>query len=118
MIAKNEAYQKAYAEQKGKFLGIHFEDGEISIKVLKDIEEFKNEGAELHHCVFTNEYFNKPESLILSAQVNDQRTETVEISLDKLQVVQCRGRHNQPSEYHDKIVELVNNNLHRIAKVI
>lgn len=113
-----EENRKFYQETKANFLDLQFGSGDISVRVLKDVDEFKIEGEELHHCVFTNEYYAKPDSLILSAQVNNQRTETVEISLDKLQVVQCRGRHNQPSEYHDKIVELVKNNLHQIAKVI
>ena len=67
-----------------------------------------DEGAELHHCLFSNEYYLKENSLILSATIEDKRIETIEVSLDTLQVIQSRGVCNQNSPYHDQIVSLVN----------
>ena len=37
--------------------------------------------------------------------------ETVEVSLSRLQVVQSRGACNRNTEYHDRIVRLVNDNM-------
>ena len=75
-------------------------------------------GAKLNHCVGTNHYYNKPKSLILSAEVDKKPVETIEVSLDNLEIMQCRGKHNQNTTYHDRIVELMNSNMHQVAKRI
>ncbi len=64
-----------------------------------------DEGAELHHCRFSNEYYLKENSLILSATIEGKRIETI-----TLQVIQSRGVCNQNTPYHDQIVSLVNAN--------
>ena len=64
-----------------------------------------DEGAELHHCLFSNEYYLKENSLILSATIEGKRIETI-----TLQVIQSRGVCNQNTPYHDQIVSLVNAN--------
>ncbi len=63
----------------------------------------------MHHCV--ERYNDKSDSLILSARIADRRVETVEVSLSRLQVVQSRGACNRNTEYHDRIVRLVNDNM-------
>lgn len=119
---KEEAKKRAlenealFHEMKSKFFGIGFTDGLIQVRVLESVQEIMLEGDLLHHCVFTNDYHLKPDSLILSACINGKRIETVEISLSKLQVVQSRGVCNQNTEYHDKIVKLVNKNIPLIKK--
>ena len=55
-------------------------------------------------------------SLILTAVVNGVKTETIEINLDRMEIVQCRGMQNQASPYHDKIVSLMNRNIHLIKE--
>lgn len=47
-----------------------------------------------------------------------QRIETVEVSLSQLKVIQSRGVCNKQTEYHDKIVQLVNDNMPLIQKRI
>ena len=42
----------------------------------------------MHHCVFTNEYYLKADSLILSATIDGKRIETIEVSLKRMEVVQ------------------------------
>ena len=79
-------------------------------KVLESVQEYLEEGKALHHCVFTNEYYLKKQSLILSARIDGKRIETIEVNLDTLKVVQSRGVCNQNTEYHDQIVSLVNAN--------
>lgn len=114
-LLKNE---KAYSDLKSKFIGLEFSDGQLHVRVLKDVDEFYEEGNTLKHCVFTNEYFLKPDTLIFSAQINGKRIETVEVSLENLQVVQSRGLLNQNTEWHDQIVSLVNRNEHLIRERI
>lgn len=85
---ENEA---KFKELKGKFFGIAFTDGTIQVRVLESIDEYMEEGRAMHHCVFNSNYFLRPESLVLSATINGNRVETVEISLKTLKVVQSRG---------------------------
>lgn len=110
---KNE---KKFNELKSIFFGIAFSEGGISVHVIDSVKEVMREGDELHHCVFTNEYYIKEDSLILSAQIRGKRIETVEVSLKQLKVVQCRGLQNKNTEYHDRIISLVNKNMHLIKE--
>ena len=109
---------RAYRKAKSKFFGIAITDGEISIRVLKKVKDFYEVGAKLNHCVGTNHYYNKPKSLILSAEIDKKPVETIEVNLDSLEIVQCRGRHNQNTAYHDRIIELMRANMQHIARRI
>ena len=108
--------EKHYQEAKAKFFGLIFEEGDILIRVLESVQEFVEEGEALHHCVFTNEYFNDDNSLVFSALVGGVRTETIEVSLETMKVVQCRGRYNKNSKFHDEILKVMNKNIPLIAK--
>ncbi|CDN30746.1 hypothetical protein BN938_0641 [Mucinivorans hirudinis] len=101
---ENEA---KFKELIAKFFGIAFTDGTIEVRVLESVDEFFEEGKTMRHCVFTGEYYLRPNSLILSATIDGNRIETVEISLETLKVVQSRGVCNQNTEYHDRIIKLV-----------
>lgn len=68
------------------------------------------EGKLMHHCVFTNNYYKKDKSLILSATIDGERIETIEFSLETLKVIQSRGKFNQITEYHERIIHLVETN--------
>lgn len=105
-----------FNDLKSKFFGIGFTDGIIQIRVLESVQEIMEEGDAMHHCIFTNSYHLRPDSLILSACIDGQRVETIEISLSKLRVVQSRGVCNQNTEYHERIVKLVNKNIRLIRK--
>lgn len=110
----NEFFQKA----KAKFFDLKFTNGPLVIIPLKSVQEFIEEGDKLKHCVFTNRYFDKEDSLILSARLKNEPIETIEIDLKKMVVSQARGLGNKPTKYHDKIVELVNKNIHKIRAIV
>ena len=103
-----------FQKLKTPFFGITFTDGTIQIRVLESVQEYIEEGQALHHCVFTNEYHLKEKSLILSARIEGKRVETIEVSLETMQVIQCRGLMNQNTEYHERIIELVHQNMKQI----
>lgn len=107
--------QAKFEEQKKNFFGIQFTDGTLVVKTLDSVEEFMKEGDALHHCVFTNEYYKKRDSLIMSARIGDTPIETVEVSLKKMDIVQSRGLCNKSTEYHDQVIKLVRRNLKKIA---
>ena len=106
--------EECFQELKAPFFGITFTDGVIQVKVLESVQEYLEEGKVLHHCVFTNEYYLKENSLILSATIESRRIETIEVNLDTLKVVQSRGVCNKNTEYHDRIIELVHRNIKEI----
>ena len=113
-IEKLRDKEADFAQSKGKFFGIMFSDGNITVRVLESIEELILEGKFMHHCV--GGYYSKKDSLILSATIDGKRLETVEVSLSKLAVIQCRGVCNQNTEYHNQIIQLVGQNMPLIEK--
>lgn len=108
--------EEKFKKLKARFFGISFSDKDIRVEVLESIREYMEEGDRMHHCVFTNEYYLKPDSLVFSASVNGVKAETVEVSLKQMKVVQSRGKCNQNTEYHDRIVKLVNKNVKLIRE--
>lgn len=109
-LEKESEYRKA----KEKFFGLMFSDGLISVRVLESIAELVLEGKLMHHCV--GGYHSKTDSLILSACIDGQRIETIEVSLSQLRVIQSRGVCNKNTEHHDRIINLVNKNIPLIEK--
>lgn len=109
-------YENEYRRQKGKFFGIAFTDGILNVRVLESVAEFAAEGTAMHHCVWSNGYYNKENSLILSATIAGRRIETVELVTFK--VVQSRGVCNQNTEYHSRIIQLVENNAGQIQQCL
>ena len=108
--------EEKFRQLKSKFFGIHFTDGVIAVHVLESVEEYRQEAEHMHHCVFGGGYYLKPDTLILSATIGGKRVETIEVSLNTLKILQCYGACNQFTEYHDRILELVNRNTRLIAE--
>lgn len=110
--------EKRFEEDKGRFFGISFTDGIIAVSVLDCVDAYFQEGEAMHHCVAECEYYKKPESLVLSARINGERVETVEVSLKTFKVLQSRGMCNKNTPYHNEIIELVNNNMNLIRNAV
>lgn len=104
-----------FQKTKGKFFGLCFTDGLITVSVLDSVVAYYEEGAAMHHCVGKLEYYKKPDSLVLSARIGEKRVETVEFSLKTFKVLQSRGVCNQNTQWHERIMSLVNNNREIIA---
>ena len=95
-------------EPKKAYFGICFGNNNVTVTVLSSIEEYEEEGKKMHHCVFTNRYYAKKNSLILSAKdAKGERLATVELSLKNYKVLQCRALCNQKPNNYDEIVHLV-----------
>lgn len=102
---------------KSCYFGIVIADTDIEISVLDTIEAYKDEGEHMRHCVFRASYYTKPESIILSAHDREgNRIETIEFSLTEGRVIQSRGVCNSNTDYHDRIVNLVNSNAYRFLE--
>jgi hypothetical protein len=108
--------QLEYEEKRKKFSGFKIEGNGIEIKFLETVEEFLNEGNALGHCVFTNAYYKKKDSLIMSARIDEKPIETIEVSLSQMKVIQARGKGNMTTKHHKVIVAMVNDNMKLIRK--
>ncbi len=116
-LSKAKKKEEEFYKNKSCYFGIVIKDKDIEISVLDTIEAYQAEGEAMHHCVFKCEYYAKNNSVILSAHdKKGNRIETIEFSLTENKVVQSRGVCNKNTEYHDRIVNLVNANAHRFIK--
>jgi hypothetical protein len=118
MRSEIQSAQQIYEQQKKQFFGLCFKDQNLTISVLEKVQDFLEEGDNLHHCVFTNEYYMKKDSLILSARIDNAPVETIEVSLSKLEILQCRGLKNKSSKHHKKVLSLMKENMPLIARRI
>lgn len=116
LIIKISKAEREYAVSKSIYMDIHISNGSIEVKPLKSVAEFQEEGKAMHHCVFSNEYYLKPDSLILSARKDGIRLETIEINLSSFTIVQSRGINNSQTAYHQQIIQLINNNINLIKE--
>lgn len=112
---QREQISEFYKHMK-KFFGITITDGTITIQPLESVTQFYQEGKSMHHCVYG--YYKRKDCLILSARIGEKRIETIEVSLKTFDIVQSRGVCNQNTEYHDRIIGLVKNNIGLIRQKI
>lgn len=116
LLAKISEQNTEYVSRIERFKNLDMRDGEIEVSVIPTINEVKREGDLLHHCIFKLEYYNRKSSLLLSARVNGERTESIEFDLHSFCILQCHGDHNNSSPYHDRIIKLVNKNIPAIRR--
>ena len=102
---------KKYSIARKCFMGLKITDGTIVIQVLPTVNAVMKEGKAMHHCVFAAGYYKRLDSLLLTAKVNGERAETIEVDLKRYELVQSRGVCNQNSKYHEEIVSLINDNM-------
>jgi hypothetical protein len=114
---KDKQLLRNYKSRIKKYAPLIFTEGNITITVVKTINEFQTIGEVLKHCVFTNRYWNREESLILSAKLNDELLETIEVDLETMEIIQARGFDNEPSKHNKKVVQLITKNIHKIKKI-
>ena len=110
--------EKNYKKAKAAFFGMLITGGGIVIRPLSSVAEFFDEGAAMHHCVAQCHYYQKADSLILSARdAHGNRLETIEIDLKSFKIVQSRGVCNQDSPKHQEIVKLMNAHMGEVKRL-
>lgn len=115
-LLEDKKAAKKYSIARKCFMGLKLTDGTIVIQVLPTVNAVMKEGEAMHHCVFAAGYYKRLDSLLLTAKVNGERAETIEVDLKRYELVQSRGVCNQNSKYHEEIVSLVNDNMDVIRK--
>lgn len=116
-LRKRVAQNKQYKERIERYLDLVFKDNDLTIRVLPDIESFKAEGEHLGHCVYRCKYYEKEDSLILSARgKKGKRWETIEVDLRSFKILQCYGYKDKHTERHKEIIDLVMQNMWQIKE--
>lgn len=115
-LLEDKRASEKYKSERIRFVGMVISNGNVEIKVLPTVEDVMKEGNEMHRCVFANEYYKRLDSLLLTAKVNGERAETIEVDLKRYKLVQSRGICNNNSEYHNEIISLINENMNVIRK--
>ena len=116
-LAEIAKWEPRYAVAKAPFLGIVLSDGDITLTVIPTVAEVREEGKAMHHCVFAQNYWKKPDTVLLSARdEKGGRIETVEIGLDPYRVRQSRGLLNKATPMHKRIVALCEANMDTFRK--
>lgn len=101
-----------------RFFGMEIKGDGITIRPLESVTQFYKEGKAMHHCVYANRYYRRSECLIMTAIAGEKHVETIEVNLKSFQIVQSRAVCNGTSEYHDRIIRLVEKNMSLIKKRI
>lgn len=101
-----------------RFFGMEIKGDGITIRPLESVTQFYKEGKAMHHCVYANRYYRRSECLIMTAIAGEKHAETIEVNLESFQIVQSRAVCNGTSEYHDRIIRLVEKNMSLIKKRI
>lgn len=116
-LKKKMQNDRNYRKRIAKYLDMDIHDEDISVIVLPNIRAFYDEAAHLHHCVYRCNYFDKADSLILSARdESGKRWETIEVSLRSFKIVQSYGYGDKFTERHDEITQLVERNMWQIRE--
>ena len=107
-----------YKKSKGKFFGVCISNDNIIISVLDSVKAVAEEGIAMHHCVYKAGYYRRENCLLLSARDKENnRLETIELSLQDYSIQQSRGLQNKYTEYHEEIINLLNENMQVIRKL-
>lgn len=99
----DKADNLTYIKEHKKYFHIELKTGDITIRPLQSVTEFKEEGDAMGHCVYSMKYYKKANSLILSARKNDERVATIEYDLSNGKILQCRGAKNSTSPFDKQI---------------
>ncbi len=116
-VESNAELVKQFYDIKGKFFDIDLKGSGFHVIVLDSPEEYWLEGEAMHHCVGSNGYWKQMASLILSARDEDgKRLATIELNLNSMKIIQCRGVCNDVPKQNRAIRALINNNINLFEK--
>lgn len=108
-----------YKDRWGKMLSLCLQLGNIQARPLQDVADFYEEGEVMSHCVYTNRYYDKDNSVIFRVTSSTgRRLATVEYDISRARVLQCRGRANSKPDRYQDIIRLFDANVTKIAKYV
>lgn len=105
------ALDKKYKRRMKKFLDINTETNDLVIKVPQTVEDFYDAGVDLKHCIYTNKYYDKKNSLLLFTYKDGQVVETTEVDIKSKEILQSRGFKNKETPYNHFIMQTIQQNI-------
>ena len=118
LISADSLQNINYQKKMGKFFNLTISGGGLIIKPLQSVEEFYNEGTEMHHCVFSMGYYKKFTSLILSIKDEQgNRKATAEIDLNTMEIRQCYAAYDSKPARESEMREIIKENMPMIKKL-
>jgi hypothetical protein len=117
-LEKNKLeYESKYKDKVAKLLNKDFGNDKFHITVLKNIQDFYEEGNHMCHCVYRMGYFKQENSYIFSIRDRfNKRVETAEIKNHEIN--QLYGYGDKPSEYHEEIKQLLLKKINNIYECL
>lgn len=110
--------EKEYIKAHKKFFDLTIPTDHFTLVVLKSIDDFEQEGKQMHHCVFNGGYYRRNRSLILSARDDENKpVETIEVSLDTYKILQCYGPHDNFTPFHKEIYDAMMKNMWQVMDI-
>lgn len=110
--------EEKYAQRILPFLSLNIANNHFRIAVLPTVQSFYEEGQSMHHCVYSNRYYEREDSLILSCRdKQNHRLATIEIGLPQGNIRQVRAACNQVPEQYDSIVQLLTQQRNQIKQL-
>ncbi len=107
LMKRAKELKKKFEKLKSRYFGISFEKDGLVVSVISSLEDYEEEGREMHNCVFQNEYYIKEKTLCMSAKRDGKHVATIEVNIATWNVVQCRAVCNKECEYAEEIKELI-----------
>lgn len=124
-MRKDKAYadmMQHWPERMGAILTLSLNGNDLAIRPLQSIDEFKQEGEAMHHCVYSMKYYDynrRPNCLILSAKdAEGNRLATIEYDTKRNDIVQCRAACNGVPERDAEIRELITSHRNDFEKLM
>lgn len=118
-LAKMDKEKADYVKRMGSMLGLLLTGDNLAIRPLQSVDEFAEEGAKMHHCVFENGYYERDNCLILSAKDNEgHRLATIEYNTKRNEIEQCRAACNAVPERDAEIRQLITTHKQDFARLL
>lgn len=117
----NKAYQieqlkrhderASFLKKKMKnYKNLHISKGDYNVVPMMTLDQVRNEGALLSHCIYASCYDEEEDTILLSCRYKGVVTETAEFNLKSNEVDQCRGYENEITEHNKAFIDLINQN--------
>lgn len=117
-LGREKKIADEYVKRIARFLQLSIQDEMIQITPIQTVYDVYLEGQAMHHCVYECGYYKKPDVLLLTARTHSgTRVETIEVNLEKYQVMQSRGVSNSNTEHHERILKLLSENMDKIKSM-
>lgn len=109
---------KIYNCKLKKYKELEIKKGDIYIKALSSVSDYKQEGLEQHNCVYSSEYFTHADTIIFTSYVSGKKDSTIEYIISKNKVFQCYGKSNRITANQKKLIKIVEKEMPEKMKML